>query len=106
VFRVGVQPDVYAAHETQLRHHVEQSSRSTDALLWLPDQRLAILAPEEMRGQRRLVRRVGELIETFLDRQIGPDGDRVEVRSAAYPRDVHDVESLLERCVPDAVDGD
>ena len=101
VFTVAVDPDVYRPIEAELRDHVERSSRSTDAVLWLEGQRLAILAPEEMRGQRRLVRRVEELLEGFLIDHLGFDDERVHVRSATYPRDVHDAEAMLARCLPE-----
>lgn len=101
VFHVAIDAAEYERLEEELRRHMERASRATDAVLWLSAQRVAILAPEEMRGQRRLVRRVQDLLESFLTLHLGRDEDRVVVRSAAFPRDVHDAESLLARCLDD-----
>lgn len=99
VFRVEVEAGVWETIEADVRRQVEQTSRATDAVLWIEDQRLAILAPEEMRGQRRLVRRVRDLLDAFLLDRLGPGPDRVAVRTASYPRDVQDAATMLRRCL-------
>lgn len=105
VFHVQIEPVEFEGIDLELRQHVERASRATDAVLWLSEQRVAILAPEEMRGQRRLVRRVQELLESYLSLHLGSDEDRIVVRSAAYPRDVHDAESMIARCLPERGNG-
>lgn len=102
VFRFEVDAGFWATVENDVRRQVEQTSRTTDAVLWLSDQRLAILAPEEMRGQRRLVRRVRDLLEAFLRDRLGAGPDRVDVRTATYPRDVQDAAGMLARCLDSA----
>jgi hypothetical protein len=101
VFTMDVSEAVLNDHAASLRQLVERSSRGTDAVVWLGGGRLAILAPEEMRGQRALVRRFTVTIEDYLDAQLGPGAGRVSVRTATYPRDGETAESILSRCLDD-----
>jgi hypothetical protein len=52
-----------------------------------------------MRGQRQLVRRIREMLENFLADRLGNDAPEIEVRSAAFPRDVSDAGALLDACL-------
>ncbi len=99
LFTISTPADTLDPVAEALREHVERSSRSSDALFWLDARRLAILAPEELRGQRQLVRRMRQLVCDFLAEHLGPEAVRVEVRSAAYPRDVSEAAAMVDHCL-------
>ncbi len=99
VFSIDLPDDVVAEHVAGLRQLIDRSSRGTDAVVWLSGARLAILAPEEMRGQRALVRRFSEVIEDYFAEKLGTPARRVSVRSATYPRDGESGADILARCL-------
>lgn len=99
VFSIDLPEDVLRTHLPGLRQLIERSSRGTDAVVWLTGVRLAILAPEEMRGQRALVRRFSTVIEDYFGDQLGTPARRVTVRSANYPRDGENAAEILARCL-------
>lgn len=99
VFDIDMTGEVLADQMPGLRQLVERSSRGTDAVVWLGGGRLAILAPEEMRGQRALVRRFSTTIEEYLSARLGAQAPRVDVRTATYPRDGETAGEILARCL-------
>jgi hypothetical protein len=101
IFELELAEEALAAHLMALRQEIERSSRGTDALIWLEGSRVAILAPEEMRGQRALVRRFTTLIDEYLGSHLGGRSARVSVRTATYPRDGETAEEILGRCLGD-----
>lgn len=99
IFDLDLAEQALATHLTPLRQLIERSSRGTDAVVWLSGGRLAILAPEEMRGQRALVRRFNAAIEEYLATELGSGTARVTVRTATYPRDGETAAIILARCL-------
>jgi hypothetical protein len=99
VFSIDLSEDVLAEHLDGIRRLIDRSSRGTDAVVWLSGERLAILAPEEMRGQRALVRRFSEVIEDYFADQLGTVARRVSVRNATFPRDGDSAADILSRCL-------
>lgn len=102
VFDVDLSGETLAEVLPGLRQLVERSSRGTDAVVWLGGGRVAILAPEEMRGQRALVRRFSTTIDEYLTARVGPTAHRVSVRTATYPRDGETAAEILARCFGEA----
>jgi hypothetical protein len=101
VFALELPEEQLSEHLMPLRQVIESSSRGTDAIVWLSGARLAILAPEEMRGQRALVRRFAATIDEYLNEHLDQGPASVSVRTATYPRDGETAAEILERCLGD-----
>jgi len=99
VFDLELSEEVLSEHLTHIRQLIERTSRGTDSVVWLSGGRLAILAPEEMRGQRALVRRFTAAIEDYLGSAVDIGPTRVSVRTATYPRDGETAAIILARCL-------
>lgn len=101
VFSISLEQGTLTAHMMGLRELIEGHSRGTDAVIWLSGGRLAILAPEEMRGQRALVRRFTGVIDQYLQTHMGDSPARVNVRTATFPRDGETADEIIARCLAD-----
>lgn len=99
IFTLELEEAQLSEHLMPLRQEIDKSSRGTDAMIWMEGGRLAILAPEEMRGQRALVRRFAALIDDYLAAHVGSGAARVSVRTATYPRDGETTSEILARCL-------
>jgi hypothetical protein len=81
----------------RLRKVVEDLSRDTDTLYWRADLDLLVLAPEEVRGQRKLAARYRESIAREFETDFSAEV-AVEVSTALYPRDAEDAAGILLKC--------
>lgn len=101
IFALEMPEETLSDHLMPLRRVIEGASRGTDAIVWLSGGRLAILAPEEMRGQRALVRRFAAMIDEYLETNVDSGPASVSVRTATYPRDGETAAEILGRCLGD-----
>ncbi len=81
----------------RLREVILGVARDTDTLYWRGEEDFVVLAPEETRGQRRLVARYRESIERAFDTDFASEV-RVHSQAACYPRDAEDPVDLLRKC--------
>lgn|GEM_PF-4409808 len=99
VFTIELGEEALTAHLAALHALVDETSRGTDAVVWLSGGRLAILAPEEMRGQRALVRRYTATLDSWLADHLDAASARVSVRTATFPRDGESATEIIARCL-------
>jgi hypothetical protein len=97
LFEIDLPEEQWQGLSEALRHKLSASTRATDCLLWLSSRRFALLAPEEARGQRRLARRLQELLADFLEEHTGDGVPAIRIGSATYPQQGSSADELLQR---------
>jgi len=97
LFEIDLPDEQWEGMSEALRHKLSSSTRGTDCLLWLSARRFAVLAPEEARGQRRLARRLQELLADFLEENSEDGVPAIRIGSAGYPQQGGSADELLAR---------